>query len=137
MKLAIVTETFPTEVNGVAMTFGTIARELGRRGHEVTIYRPQRDDLPAAGTVAEYREVPMRGMQIPGYPLLRLGLPARMRLKHYWRQDRPDLVHVVTEGPPSTTVPSSTTGRKLSCWLRLKRWISSMNSSVPCPMRRR
>uniref|UniRef100_UPI00404B6696 glycosyltransferase family 4 protein n=1 Tax=Cephaloticoccus sp. TaxID=1985742 RepID=UPI00404B6696 len=107
MKLAIVTETFPPEVNGVAMTFGTIARELGRRGHEVTIYRPQRDDLPAAGTVAEYREVPMRGMQIPGYPLLRLGLPARMRLKHYWRQDRPDLVHVVTEGPLGATAVSA------------------------------
>ena len=24
-------------------------------------------------------------------------------------------------------------GRKLSCWARLKRWISSTNSSVPCP----
>ena len=36
--------------------------------------------------------------------------------------------------PTSTTVPSSTTGRKLSCWLRLKRWISSMKSKVPCPI---
>ena len=34
-------------------------------------------------------------------------------------------------------VPSSITGRKLSCWLRLKRWISSMNSRVPCPILRR
>ena len=39
--------------------------------------------------------------------------------------------------PTSTTVPSSTTGRKLSCWLRLKRWISSTKSSVPCPVLRR
>ncbi len=34
-------------------------------------------------------------------------------------------------------VPSSITGRKLSCWARLKRWISSTNSSVPCPVSRR
>ncbi len=33
--------------------------------------------------------------------------------------------------PTSVTVPSSTIGRKPSCWARLKRWISSTNSSVP------
>jgi hypothetical protein len=35
------------------------------------------------------------------------------------------------------TVPSSITGRKESCWARLKRWISSTKSSVPCPGLRR
>ena len=39
--------------------------------------------------------------------------------------------------PTSTMVPSSITGRKLSCCARLKRWISSTNSSVPCPVSRR
>ena len=33
--------------------------------------------------------------------------------------------------PTSVMVPSSMCGRKLSCWARLKRWISSMKSSVP------
>lgn len=99
VNLAIVTETFPPEVNGVAMTFGLIARELGRRGHRVRIYRPRRDDLPAADAHPEYRVTPLPGMAIPGYPLLRLGLPARGRLQRSWQQDRPDLVHVVTEGP--------------------------------------
>ena len=39
--------------------------------------------------------------------------------------------------PTSTIVPSSMTGRNESCWARLKRWISSTNSSVPCPTSRR
>ena len=39
--------------------------------------------------------------------------------------------------PTSTMVPSSITGRKESCCARLKRWISSTNSSVPCPVSRR
>ncbi len=100
MNLAIVTETFPPEVNGVAMTFGLIARELGRRGHKVTVYRPHRHDLPApAGPNADFTEVAMPGLPIPGYPLLRLGLPARGRLMREWQRARPDLVHVVTEGP--------------------------------------
>lgn len=99
MKLAIVTETFPPEINGVAMTFGVIARELGRRGHEVTVYRPRRDDLPAGEAHPEYAEVPLPGMPIPRYPMLRLGLPAGRKLRARWQTDRPDLVHVATEGP--------------------------------------
>jgi glycosyltransferase involved in cell wall biosynthesis len=41
----------------------------------------------------------MAGLPIPGYSLLRLGLPARRKLTRIWRADRPDLVHVATEGP--------------------------------------
>jgi len=99
VKLALVTETFPPEVNGVAMTFGVIARELGRRGHAVTVYRPRRDDLAAGESHPEYVEVPLPGVAIPGYPLLRLGLPAGRTLRARWTAERPDLVHVVTEGP--------------------------------------
>ena len=39
--------------------------------------------------------------------------------------------------PISVIEPSSITGRKESCCARLKRWISSTNSSVPCPSARR
>jgi len=85
------------------MTFGVIARELGRRGHDVSIYRPNREDLPPKGSEPFYTQVPMPGMSIPGYGLLRLGWPARGRLTRYWREDRPDLVHVVTEGPLGAT----------------------------------
>lgn len=99
MKLTIVTETFPPEINGVAMTFGHIARELGRRGHEVTVCHPRRDDLPNGRASAEFQTVAMPGLPIPGYPLLRFGLPAGGTLRRRWRADRPDLVHVVTEGP--------------------------------------
>ncbi len=99
MKLALVTETFPPEVNGVAMTFGVIVRELGRRGHAVTVYRPRRDDLRRAAPSEGFTEMALPGFPIPGYPLLRLGWPAWGRLRRAWREERPDLVHVATEGP--------------------------------------
>jgi len=99
VKLAIVTETFPPEINGVAMTFGVIASELGRRGHSVAVYRPWRRDLPDSRLPSDYLQVPMAGVPIPGYPLLRLGLPAGSRFRRLWSRDRPDLVHVATEGP--------------------------------------
>lgn len=81
------------------MTFGVIASELGRRGHSVAVYRPWRRDLPDRDTNCGYREVTMPGLPLPGYPLLRIGLPAGGRLKRTWTADRPDLVHVATEGP--------------------------------------
>jgi glycosyltransferase involved in cell wall biosynthesis len=99
VKLAIVTETFPPEINGVAMTFGVIASELARRGHWVAVYRPARRDIALGDLVREFRQIQMPGLPIPGYPLLRLGLPAGAQLKRLWRADRPDLVHVATEGP--------------------------------------
>jgi glycosyltransferase involved in cell wall biosynthesis len=81
------------------MTFGVIAGELGRRGHSVAVYRPWRSDLPQAGLHPEYRQVALPGVPIPGYPLLRLGLPAGGTFRRAWAADRPDLVHVATEGP--------------------------------------
>lgn len=99
MKLALVTETFPPEINGVAMTFGVIARQLGRRGHTVTVYRPRRNDLPAGEAHPEFTEVALPGMPIPRYPMLRLGLPAYRALRRCWHDERPDLVHVAIEGP--------------------------------------
>jgi glycosyltransferase involved in cell wall biosynthesis len=41
----------------------------------------------------------MPGFPIPGYALLRMGFPAGRRLKRLWTAERPDLVHVATEGP--------------------------------------
>jgi glycosyltransferase involved in cell wall biosynthesis len=103
VKLAFVTETFPPEVNGVAMTFGVIARELGRRGHQVTVYRPGPGEPSDSSTAPLFREVSLPGFPIPGYPHLRCGLPAAGNLRARWRADRPDLVHVVTEGPLGTS----------------------------------
>lgn len=39
------------------------------------------------------------GLPIPRYSELRMGLPARSRLLRLWREARPDVVHIATEGP--------------------------------------
>ena len=104
MKLALVTETFPPEINGVAMTLGQLASGLARRGVAVTVHRPRQSaDLtpaaPGSTGVSSFAERLYPGAPIPGYPLLRLGLPARGALLRAWRAERPDVVHVATEGP--------------------------------------
>lgn len=105
MKLALVTETFPPEINGVAMTLGQLASGLARRGFAVTVHRPRQAAESARGAgaprpaVAGYAERLHPGLPIPGYSMLRLGLPARGALLRAWRAERPDVVHVATEGP--------------------------------------
>jgi glycosyltransferase involved in cell wall biosynthesis len=102
VKLALVTETFPPEINGVAMTLGHLAAGLTRRGFAVTVHRPRQGEAENAAHAAgprPYAEVLYPGVPIPGYPLLRAGLPARGRLLRAWRAERPDVVHVATEGP--------------------------------------
>lgn len=97
LHVAVVTETFPPEVNGVAMTIGRMVGGLTARGHRVTLFRPRRPD--EAATPGAPRTVALPGLPIPGYPGLRFGLPAGGRLRREWRDDRPDVVQVVTEGP--------------------------------------
>jgi len=88
------------------MTFGVIARELGRRRHKVTVYRPKLAEKREPSR-EDFDEVEMPGLPIPGYPLLRLGLPAGGRLERQWRAERPDIVHVTTEGPLGASAISS------------------------------
>ncbi len=99
MKLALVTETFPPEINGVAMTLGQLAAGLARRGIAVTVHRPRQPADAIARPAVPYAETLHAGVPIPGYAMLRLGLPARGRLLRAWRANRPDVVHVATEGP--------------------------------------
>lgn len=95
LDIAFVTETFPPEINGVAMTVGRLAHGMRERGHRVSIIRPRQGKADNGNE----HELALPGLPLPGYPGLRFGLPAGRHLTKLWRQRRPDLVHVVTEGP--------------------------------------
>ena len=97
MRVAIVTETYPPEINGVALTVAGLARGLKAGGHDVQIVRPRQPNFDKEP--AQNDDVLVRGMRIPRYPGLRFGLPARRRLETLWKSGRPDAVYVATEGP--------------------------------------
>lgn len=99
LRIALVTETYPPEVNGVAMTWGNLVKGLLQRGHLVQIVRPRQAGEDTDGAHAGADEVLATGIPIPNYPDLRFGLLAQKHLLQLWRQKRPDVVHVVTEGP--------------------------------------
>jgi hypothetical protein len=80
MKLALVTETFQPEVNGVAMTLGRVVAGLRARGHAVEVVRPRQE----AETTSVDFLVP--GFGLPFYRSLKFGWPAVARLEARWRE---------------------------------------------------
>lgn len=99
MQIAIVTETWPPEVNGVALTVQALARGLQALGHSVEIVRPRRPDDGSTGSDDGFTELLASSASLPRYPGLRFGLPAPTRLLRRWQKWRPDAIYIATEGP--------------------------------------
>ncbi len=54
LHIAVVTETYPPEVNGVAMTLGRMVRGLLANGHRISLPRPRHgEDIAAHDASAE------------------------------------------------------------------------------------
>lgn len=83
MKLVLVTDAAPPQVNGVVITLGTLAQELLHLGCDVRSITP-----------AMFSTVPC-----PTYPEIRLALFPTHRVREAILHARPDAVHIATEGP--------------------------------------
>ena len=97
MRIGIVSETYPPEINGVALTVHSLAAGLAARGHAIDLIRPRQAQPFADEPGIETLEV--AGAGLPRYPGLRFGLPAGRRLRERWNLQRPDAIYVATEGP--------------------------------------
>ena len=76
MRIALVTESFLPDVNGVAHSVVRAAEHLVRRGHDPLVIAPQ----PPPGSRRAVGELPypvvrIPSLPMPGYPQIRLGLP--------------------------------------------------------------
>jgi glycosyltransferase involved in cell wall biosynthesis len=83
MKIAIATDAWFPQVNGVVRTLAATVAELDRRGYEVELITPER-----------FATVPM-----PGYSSIRLALAPRYNARKLLDAFAPDVVHIPTEGP--------------------------------------
>ncbi|OWL89796.1 glycosyltransferase family 4 protein [Halopseudomonas aestusnigri] len=99
-RFALVTETYPPQINGVANTLGQLCSGLLGRQHQLQLIRPaQGGEQPGSSAQGNLEEHRVSGLPIPGYPSLQWGLPAGRLLTRLWRQARPDAVYIATEGP--------------------------------------
>src|SRR4051794_19162991 len=99
LNIAVVTETYPPEVNGVAMTTGRLLEGLVRCGHRIMLVRPRQGRADHPRHSRSFSETLVKGVPLPRYAGLHIGLPATVSLTRLWAHERPHIVHVVTEGP--------------------------------------
>ncbi len=96
-RIALITETWPPEINGVAHSIYQLASGLKADGHSIILVRPAQistfNDSLAEQTML------VKGFAIPRYNTLQFGAPSYSRLKEFFKQNKPDVVHIVTEGP--------------------------------------
>ncbi|MGA5841838.1 glycosyltransferase family 4 protein [Streptomyces pseudogriseolus] len=92
MRVVIVTESFPPDVNGVAHCALQTARHLAERGHTPVVIAPATaDDAPDDQAPCPVVRVP--SLPLPGYPQVRVALPGR-RLAATLAEHRADVVHL-------------------------------------------
>jgi len=82
-RIAIVTDAWHPQINGVVTTLSQTARQLERMGNQVRVISPRMfPSLPC-----------------PTYPEIRLALPGPRRLRSELLAFAPHAVHIATEGP--------------------------------------
>ena len=83
MRIALVTDAWAPQVNGVVRTLGAVTSELARRGHDIEVVSP-----------GEYRSLPC-----PTYPEIRLALAGSHSVGARLATFMPEAIHIATEGP--------------------------------------
>jgi phosphatidylinositol alpha 1,6-mannosyltransferase len=95
MRIAIITESFPPDVNGVAHCVVRVAENLVRKGHDPLVIAP--DSGRGADTDRDFpfpvERVP--SVPLPGYPSFRLGLPSPATRKAIVRHGT-EVVHLAS-----------------------------------------
>lgn len=97
LKIAIVTETWPPEINGVAHSLLQLCKGLKKQGHKILLIRPEQKGICAE--FQPYRECLVKAQRIPKYSGLQFGWPQFLKVRHAVEVFAPDVVHIVTEGP--------------------------------------
>jgi phosphatidylinositol alpha 1,6-mannosyltransferase len=97
MRVAIITESFPPDVNGVAHSVVRVAELLAADGHQPLVIapKPPRGKAPHDGTPFPYPVVRVPAVPMPGYPSFRLGLPSR-RMRQALAGHKTEVVHLAS-----------------------------------------
>ncbi len=96
MRIAIITESFPPDVNGVAHCVVRVAENLVRKGHHPLVIAPE-SARAASGADGHfpYPVERVHSVPLPGYPTFRIGLPTP-RTRRAITRHRTEVVHLAS-----------------------------------------
>lgn len=95
MRIALFTDTYLPQINGVARTLARLTQHAAERGHAVAVISPHTGVEPAADSAALHIQIP--SVRFPFYPELRLARLIDRRSAAQIETFAPDVVHVATE----------------------------------------
>jgi glycosyltransferase involved in cell wall biosynthesis len=98
MKIALVTDAWRPQVNGVVTTLVELVKGLEDRGHDVLVIEPSG----------------FRRFRCPGYPEIELAWRPKAKVAQQIEDFQPDAIHIATEGPLGGAARSHCLRRKLA-----------------------
>ncbi|NIZ19791.1 glycosyltransferase [Entomospira culicis] len=102
MRIALFTDTYLPQKNGVAVAVNQLKHELVKMGHEVFVYTIH---IPNDTNELEEQVVRSRAVMVPklGAEENLWALPNRMRILHQLKKDKVEIIHTHTELPQGMT----------------------------------
>lgn len=97
MRIALFSETYLPQRNGVAILVDRLARHLADQGHEVFLAAPEATGGEQPTLPDSIELVRVAGVPLPRYPDLRIPPPWSRRIMHAVRDFKPDVIHALTE----------------------------------------
>ena len=108
MRILVATDAWHPQVNGVVRTLGSLAAAANKLGVTIDFLTPE--GFPS--------------FQLPTYPGLRLALPSRRGIAKRIEANKPDAIHIATEGPIGFAV-------RAYCRRRGRRFTTSYTTRFP------
>lgn len=96
MKIAIFTDSFLPQINGVVTQIKIISKELQKRGHEVLIVAPSKNQKHHEKKINNVRVIYTSSVTLPTYDDYKITSPTSKKVLKELRSFDPDLVHVHT-----------------------------------------
>ncbi len=112
LRIAIVTETWPPEINGVALSMMQLCQGLQKLGHKILLVRPIQKEV--CTEFHPEQECLVMSQPIPKYPSIQFGWPQYLKVSKAFEKFAPDVVHIVTEGPLGLTALQAAKSRKIA-----------------------
>jgi len=96
MNIAIFTDTFYPNINGVTITLLNFIRHFAEKGHKIKLYAPnyggeELQDLHENISVERHTSI-----SLIGYPEFRLALPVQQKVNESIKRFNPDIIHIHT-----------------------------------------
>lgn len=96
LKLAVVTETWYPDINGVAHSLRKIVSGLLDIGVEIQLFYVEQPNAKIDHRIMYF---PQKGLNLPFYKEVKVGYLNSSKLQKQWNTNRPDIIQIVTEGP--------------------------------------